>query len=309
MRFVWCFVVVFSFAASDAHRFGYSQSEQLKWKNINSDCEAGLQSPIGISGHRAIPLTMPALEMVRYHDLLPGPLELHNNGHSASVAIPKLEEGDPKEKYVPYIFGAKLNSEYEMEALHFHWGDKNNEGSEHVINDIRFPMEMHIIHRNRKYATMEEALGYRDGLTVLGFFFQLREKENKQLAQLVKFLPSVLDFNKRVQINETFTLASILPPFETMERFYTYRGSLTTPPCSEAVTWILFPDPLPVSVSQMNKFRRLKADEEQTLLTHNYREVQKLGPRRVFVRKLKPRGVKYNSTIHYSKWDWVTNYS
>lgn len=74
---------------------------------------------------------------------------------------------------VPYVFGAKLNNEYELEGLHFHWGRKNNQGSEHTFNDVRYPLEMHIVHRNRKYATVPEALNHIDGLTVLAFFYQV----------------------------------------------------------------------------------------------------------------------------------------
>lgn len=91
-----------------------------------------------------------------------------------SVPHPNADKGEK----LPYIFGARLENEYELEGLHFHWGDKNNRGSEHVLNDIRYPMEMHIIHRNRKYATVSEAVIYRDGLTVLGFFYQVILYEN-----------------------------------------------------------------------------------------------------------------------------------
>jgi carbonic anhydrase len=53
-------------------------------------------------------------------------------------------------------------------GLHFHWGERNNKGAEHVLNDIRHPIEMHIVHRNRKYKTIDEAIEHRDGLTVFG---------------------------------------------------------------------------------------------------------------------------------------------
>lgn len=60
-----------------------------------------------------------------------------------------------------------------MEGVHFHWGDKNNRGAEHVINDIRHTMEMHIVHRNKKYDTLMGALDFSDGVAVLGFFFNV----------------------------------------------------------------------------------------------------------------------------------------
>jgi len=92
---------------------------------------------------------------------------------AVSISIPKVNVTEVGEDFLPYIRGAKLPGEFEVEGLHFHWGDKNNRGSEHVINDIRYTMEMHIVHRNKKYATIGEALNHQDGAAVLGFFFNV----------------------------------------------------------------------------------------------------------------------------------------
>jgi carbonic anhydrase len=40
------------------------------------------------------------------------------------------------------------------------------------LNDIRYPLELHMIHVNRKYKSISEALDHRDGLTVLGEMLQ-----------------------------------------------------------------------------------------------------------------------------------------
>lgn len=93
---------------------------------------------------------------------------------TVSLSYPKPNDNDPSAKFIPYIFGARLQNEYVLEGLHFHWGDANNQGSEHIFNDVQYPLEMHIIHRNRKYKNVPEALTYRDGLSVLGFFFHVR---------------------------------------------------------------------------------------------------------------------------------------
>lgn len=74
--------IAFNCLGKAGHRFGYSNYEQRKWREEHSSCGGEFQSPIKIDSLKALPLRMPALEMVRYHDLLPGPLELHNNGHS-----------------------------------------------------------------------------------------------------------------------------------------------------------------------------------------------------------------------------------
>lgn len=60
-------------------------------------------------------------------------------------------------------------------------------------------------------------------------------------------------------------------------------GSLTTPPCAEVVSWVVFSDTLPVTRSQMNKFRRLINGRDE-LLVNNYRALQPLRGRQVYVR-------------------------
>lgn len=168
-------------------------------------------------------------------------------------------------------------------------------------------MEMHIIHRNRKYKNVAEALGHPDGLTVLGFFYQIRENDNPDLATIVRNLDTVEAYDQNISLNFTFSLASLISNVD-VDKFYTYKGSLTTPPCSEAVTWILFPDPLTVSIHQMAKFRKLSNGIEGSVLVDNYRSLQPIGNRRVFVRKVNPWNTelkKISNEVHYNKWDWL----
>jgi carbonic anhydrase len=47
----------------------------------------------------------------------------------------------------PYIFA----------QIHFHWGEDNEEGSEHTINGMHFPLEVHLVHYNSKYKSFDEA--------------------------------------------------------------------------------------------------------------------------------------------------------
>ncbi|XP_053680127.1 carbonic anhydrase 2 [Anopheles nili] len=286
------------------HRFGYSKPDQRRWSKAHQSCAGKHQSPIAISSHRADSIYMPAIELVGYNNLLPGPITVHNNGHSVSLAIPKT---DPTKGKHPYIFGGKLQNEYELEGLHFHWGDKNSRGAEHVLNDVRYPLEMHIIHRNRKYKSVAEALGYSDGLTVLGFFYQVTEKDEPGINTLVRSFGHIIDYDQTIQLNHTFTLQSLIEGID-LTRFYTYKGSLTTPPCSEAVTWVLFPDLLELSVNQMKRFRTLDTGVHGSPMVDNYRALQPIGNRRIFVRKINPRFTSldvFEDALHHSKWDWV----
>jgi hypothetical protein len=55
---------------------------------------------------------------------------------------------------------------------------------QHVINDIRYPLEMHIIHKNKKYETVAEALNHKDGLTVLVSECGLKQLQSFQKKNL-----------------------------------------------------------------------------------------------------------------------------
>lgn len=288
-------------AATVAGHFGYSRRDQRIWQREFKLCGGKLQSPVSISSStsKSIPIPLPALETIGYHDFLPTPLYLKNSGHSVLINV----HDHPRRK-LPYIFGGSLDPdyEYEMDHLHFHWGAKNNRGSEHVLNGIRYPMEMHIVHRNKVYTNLSSALEHENGLAVLGIFFQLQEEDNRLLDPVVKALKGVQLLNEQTKLIAPVALASLLP--NDLDVFYTYKGSLTTPPCSEAVTWIIFPRPTPISFAQLREFRLLLNGEH--VLADNYRKLQDLGLRRMFVRR--PNSslfAVYNGTIvNATNLDW-----
>ncbi|XP_043479644.1 carbonic anhydrase 2-like isoform X1 [Leptopilina heterotoma] len=282
------FVILFSFLlvssiVTDGHHFGYSKKNQHLWMKDHKTCAGKLQSPIALSTSQSISLPLPALEMIGYHDFLKNPLKLENNGHSVTLT-PSIDSINKTISNNPYIFGGLLSpgKDYEFQALHFHWGRKNNRGSEHLLNGVRYPMEMHLIHKNTIYENMEIALNNSDGLSVIGVFFQLQEEANPRLVPILKVLPDLQWNNSQVSVNSYLTLSSLMP--SNVEVFYTYKGSLTTPPCNEAVTWIIFPTAVPISLRQLNKFRHLSSGEGS--LADNYRHVQGIGRRKVYVRRI-----------------------
>nr|AWI63383.1 carbonic anhydrase 2 [Sogatella furcifera] len=271
----------------DFFHFGYSKQLQKEWAHMpNTSCGGKHQSPIHIDSKIVIPEPIPALEMVGFHNMFLHPLNLSNNGHSVQLRLPPTDGGSIK------IFGALLDSHYRMELLHFHWGDTNCRGSEHVINHVRFPLEMHIVFYKQHFTSIQEASKHKSGLAVLAFIFQIREKDNRALNPLVKEFSKLTEEGNSVLMKDSFTLSSILT--RNMEVFYTYRGSLTTPPCTEAVTWIVFPDPLPVSYNQMRMFRSMKSHESK--LVDNFRHLQEIGHRKVFVRQ-----GPSNSSFHHNR--------
>lgn len=69
------------------------------------------------------------------------------------------------------------NNIYVFEQLHFHWGQNDYEGSEDLINNHSFPMEMHVVFYKEDYKSMNEALNHSDGLAILAFLYEVRERE------------------------------------------------------------------------------------------------------------------------------------
>jgi carbonic anhydrase len=74
---------------------------------------------------------------------------------------------------------------------------------------------------------------------------QISKHSTNMLKQVEHFLPRIKCRNQSIRMPKPFALMQFLP--NHVERLYTYSGSLTTPPCSETVTWYVIDTLLPVS--------------------------------------------------------------
>ena len=72
------------------------------------------------------------------------------------------------------LSGGPLKDTYVFEQLHFHWGENDFEGSEDLINNHSFPMEMHAVFYKEDYKSFKEALNYSDGLAILAYLYEVR---------------------------------------------------------------------------------------------------------------------------------------
>ncbi len=161
-----------------------------------------------------------------------------NNGHTVQVNYPPtstLRVGD---------------DEYQLVQFHFH------SPSEHTVNGQHHAMELHLVHHHAN-----------DALAVVGVFLTLGET-NPTLEPLWERLPSYAGEERPLSIN--LDPADLLP---RDRRTYRYEGSLTTPPCSEGVRWLVMRQPIGVSQGQVDKFR--------TIFPANSRPTQPLNERRV----------------------------
>lgn len=138
---------------------------QPHWGDYYPKCYLTRQSPINIDLSTIKSGVFPTSLRTTNIDTKPLEIEMRNNGFTAYV------------KYywaccAPKIYGGPLTNVYEFIGLHFHWGKNDTSGTEHSIGGENAAMEAHMIFRNVKYATKEEALDYEDGLCV----FALRYK-------------------------------------------------------------------------------------------------------------------------------------
>lgn len=78
---------------------------------------------------------------------------------------------------------------------------------------------------------------------------QLQEKNNPYYSELTTLLENITEPGFSGAFAAAPTLRELLP--NDLVHYFTYNGSLTTPPCSEVVTWIDFKEPIPLSHNQV----------------------------------------------------------
>ncbi|XP_078400559.1 carbonic anhydrase 5A, mitochondrial isoform X1 [Cetorhinus maximus] len=201
-------------------------------------------------------------------------LRLRNNGYFFQV-----EFEDSRDSSV--ISSGPLKNHYRLKQFHFHWGSKSDRGSEHTINNQVYPAELHLVHWNPvKCKNSDEAILSENGLAVVGVFLKLGKRHNS-LQKLVDALPAVKHKDAAVDFFN-FDPTCMIPPCSD---YWTYPGSLTAPPLTECVTWIIMKDPIEVSIEQLAMFRSLfytSIGEKQKNMVDNYRSVQPLLKRTVY---------------------------
>ncbi|CAH8491743.1 unnamed protein product [Dicrocoelium dendriticum] len=174
--------------------------------------------------------------------------------------------------------GGPLASEYTFAQFHFHWGGGNNWGSEHLIDGISSPGELHCVFLNKSYADKEAAFDYPDGLVVIGVLFKLSSTANPIMQKLAELLENPRSGETR-PISPLLQLTNLFP--KDLSKYYTYSGSLTTPPCNECVTWIVLDEPLLVSEDVMERLRRVHSRCKNCGGPDNFRPICPLGSRKI----------------------------
>jgi carbonic anhydrase len=203
------------------------------WGELDKDfsaCRLGHhQSPIDIRAPK--PADLPPLQFAYQRT----PLHIVNNGHTIQV------------NYAPGSFISVGDKPYQLTQFHFH------HPSEERINGKRFAMVAHLVH-----ASADGALAVVAVLLDAG-------AANPVMASLWQYLATHEGPEQKlddVQIDAT----GLLPQDRG---YYTFTGSLTTPPCTEDVTWFVLKTPQ----SQADAFGKIYPSDARPTQQLNGREL------------------------------------
>lgn len=199
-----------------------------------STCQLGRrQSPIDIRA--TTPADLPPIQFAYQRT----PLHIVNNGHTIQV------------NYSPGSFITVGDKQYQLTQFHFH------HPSEERIKGKRFEMVAHLVHASPDGAVAVVAVLLDAGAA------------NPVIARLWQHLRS--HEGPEQKIDDVQIDATGLLPHD--RRYYTFTGSLTTPPCTEGVTWFILKTPLRISQSQADAFGKIYPHDARPIQPLNGREV------------------------------------
>ncbi|XP_061583275.1 receptor-type tyrosine-protein phosphatase gamma isoform X3 [Cololabis saira] len=248
------------------------------WAALYPECAAKNQSPVDI-------LDEQALVSEEYQELVLDKFNIESSNQTTMKNTGKTVAVLLKDDY--FVRGAGLPGRFKAEKMEFHWGHSNGSaGSEHSINGRRFPVEMQIyLYNSDDFDSLSAAIKERRIIAAMAVFFELGQKDNPAVEPIIQGLKGVVHHEKETNLR-SFILRDLLP--SSVDSYYRYTGSLTTPPCSKVVEWIIFSRPVYLSHSQLDAFYSIFTTEQQDhvksveYLRNNFRPLQDLGSREVF---------------------------
>lgn len=167
--------------------------------------------------------------------------------------------------------GGGLPGKFVLDQMHFHWG------SEHTVDGRRYPLELHMVHHDTRFDTLNDALASKTGVAVVGVLFHVSTKDNEALENILNGVEEVVNAASMTATIPKILRADALLPTNT-SLFFRYEGSLTTPGCAESVIWTVFTHSISISFDQAELFKKVKSAHGGDL-DHNYRSLQPLNSR------------------------------
>ncbi|XP_068342194.1 carbonic anhydrase Nec1-like [Pyrus communis] len=238
----------------DERNFDYiegSKKGPAFWGDIKREwaaCKNGrLQSPIDLSSLKVI--TIPSLVGLK-------------TTYKSSNATLKNRGHDIKLEWAGYSGSIEVNgTEYHLQQSHWH------SPSEHSINGRRYAMELHMVYQSPDPKV-------ENNVVVVGVLYQIGHP-NAFLSKLMRDVAFMTD-------KKTERSIGVIDPAEIVQlngnNYYKYIGSLTIPPCTEGVIWIISKQLGTVSKEQIDLLRVAVYDYAEM----NARPVQPLNLRKIY---------------------------
>jgi carbonic anhydrase len=197
--------------------------------------EGQSQSPINIVTTR----TVPGKHKVKFH-YQSSKEHVDNLGHTVKVT---------------YDTGSSLEydgNSYDLVQFHFHTP------SEHLLDGVTYPMEMHLVHAQHDHP---------EHLLVVGVLFK-EGNPSKLLEKLIVDVPEHAGehADKEAKLDASAAL-------EKGDGYFHYEGSLTTPPYSETVTWLVLDRPHNASAEQIEAMNRIEGDNARHIQDQHARVI------------------------------------
>lgn len=193
----------------------------VNWGKLKSEfalCSSGKQqSPVNITQTYASDLDPLRFQ---YKD---SKTNIQNNGHTIQL------------NYDPGSYLMIGNDRYQLLQFHFHTP------SEEAIGGERYPMVAHLVHKNDA-----------GQLAVVALLINQGNKDNKIIQTIWDKMPT--NHNESRGYDQLIFNVNDLLPMKL--NYWTLMGSLTTPPCSEGVRWIILKEPLQISAKQIARFKK-----------------------------------------------------